>query len=546
MIGEAIDTLSAHGPTLAWPRTRRGRVSGPIEIDASRAKKGCFTWSPYRLSATFPWTMWVNNLAEEPMMVEVAATFAIALAVTAALDLATRVLTVDAAAHGLAVSLAVLAIFLYGHAQHLTGPRLPHRLLLAPWLAAWGLATWLTIRHVSSRPVQSLARLAARGSVALVAIIAIAGSSKIFSQFRASVGGDFAGDSALADESAGGRRDLYFLILDGYARADVLENVLDFDNRQFLSRLRERGFFVADQARANYSQTRLALPAALSMEYLPAAPPDDPYEPHHAVLRALRKNNRVARTLRGHGYSYRYVGSSFYRGDEAADENFAWGGNDGGYVVSFLATTLFDLGRHALDRLGWFSHPADVLEYQLAHVAAPKRTTGAMFTFAHLCCPHLPYAFDRHGRRERVIDREEDATPRDYAEQVMYLNQQVLALIDRIDATSGGDATIILQADHGTAFLGMSPRPTAAQLHERMSIFSAVRGPRALRERLYPSITPINTLRATVATLVGENLPPLLDRSLYSTYERPFDFHELSVESPTQHVETSRDLSHAM
>ena len=102
----------------------------------------------------------------------------------------------------------------------------------------------------------------------------------------------------------------------------------------------------------------------------------------------------------------------------------------------------------------------------------------------------------------------------------------MLELIDRIDRTSGRDAVILLQADHGSDLLGISSKPTSEQLHERMSIFAAYRCPVAVNERLYPSITPVNSFRAVLGGLFGDPLPQLEDNSYYSSYEQPFRFIE--------------------
>ena len=43
--------------------------------------------------------------------------------------------------------------------------------------------------------------------------------------------------------------DIYYIILDGYARSDVMQELFNFDNTGFLERLRHKGFFVAQAAR---------------------------------------------------------------------------------------------------------------------------------------------------------------------------------------------------------------------------------------------------------------------------------------------------------
>ena len=51
---------------------------------------------------------------------------------------------------------------------------------------------------------------------------------------------------ALAARPAPARRpDIYYIILDGYARSDVMKSFFDFDNTPFLQRLERAGFYVA-------------------------------------------------------------------------------------------------------------------------------------------------------------------------------------------------------------------------------------------------------------------------------------------------------------
>ena len=51
---------------------------------------------------------------------------------------------------------------------------------------------------------------------------------------------------------------IYYIILDGYARSEVMRELFDFDNTAFLERLERKGFFVARGSNANYCQTPLS------------------------------------------------------------------------------------------------------------------------------------------------------------------------------------------------------------------------------------------------------------------------------------------------
>lgn len=66
----------------------------------------------------------------------------------------------------------------------------------------------------------------------------------------------------------GERPDIYYIILDGYGRADMLDSVYGYDNSSFIKALEERGFIVPRNSRSNYPQTPLSLSSSLNMQYL--------------------------------------------------------------------------------------------------------------------------------------------------------------------------------------------------------------------------------------------------------------------------------------
>ena len=64
------------------------------------------------------------------------------------------------------------------------------------------------------------------------------------------------------------RPDIYFILLDAYARADVLESLYGYDNAPFLAELRARGFHIAERSTSNYMQTMLSLGSLFNLMYL--------------------------------------------------------------------------------------------------------------------------------------------------------------------------------------------------------------------------------------------------------------------------------------
>jgi len=60
--------------------------------------------------------------------------------------------------------------------------------------------------------------------------------------------------------------DIYYIILDAFGRTEVLDEVYNYDNGEFVKQLEQRGFTVAKNSRSNYQVTILSLPSALNIE----------------------------------------------------------------------------------------------------------------------------------------------------------------------------------------------------------------------------------------------------------------------------------------
>jgi len=66
--------------------------------------------------------------------------------------------------------------------------------------------------------------------------------------------------------------DIYYIIVDGYARDDILLDLYDYDNSEFINFLQDMGFYIATESRSNYNQSDLSLASSLNMTYLDFIP----------------------------------------------------------------------------------------------------------------------------------------------------------------------------------------------------------------------------------------------------------------------------------
>ncbi|HMB23461.1 MAG TPA: hypothetical protein VKP08_11545, partial [Anaerolineales bacterium] len=142
-----------------------------------------------------------------------------------------------------------------------------HRTLVPLWLVLAGLTIWWASRKsLNLQPVTY--GLNVIGLLLLIFPIVQLVSFSIQSQIsQANAEKD---TSTLNLQPGSQPPDIYYIILDGYGRADVLEKQFGYDNSAFLNELRSMGFIVADCSQSNYAQTQLSLASSMNFDYIDA------------------------------------------------------------------------------------------------------------------------------------------------------------------------------------------------------------------------------------------------------------------------------------
>ncbi len=326
--------------------------------------------------------------------------------------------------------------------------------------------------------------------------------------------------------------DIYYIIPDGYARADMLQAVYGFDNSQFITGLQQRGFYVAEASHSNYAMTFLSLASSLNLRYI-----NDDVEDigrRRAPVYKLIRDHAVGHYLQAKGYRCLHIASNWggTERSDVADVTYQPGFSflQQEFAGVLLRTTLL----HPLAPHVAHTHlfAFDTLE-QVPEIAGPT------FTFVHVVAPHNPYVLDRDGNilEDIPLSQQFDKDGNTggwknldgYIEQLRFVNKRITEVIDTIQRRSPHPPVIIVQADHGTATRKEDDLPTARQLdfiRERMPILNAYCVPESCRRRLYPEITPVNTFRLLLGSLFGEDLELLPDRQFFSWYGRPYQLQD--------------------
>jgi hypothetical protein len=336
--------------------------------------------------------------------------------------------------------------------------------------------------------------------------------------------------------------DIYYIILDGYARSDVMKDLFQFDNRPFLERLKQKGFYVAGRSTSNYCQTPLSLSSALNAVYL-----DDLVRGlgvDQTELSDLIGNSNVMATLRPLGYKFVAFSTGFDPTEHPEADVYL---SPRPYFNAFQRMLVDSTPLRQIwpgpDDLKSFTLSRERILYLLEHLPEIARDPAPTLTFAHLLVPHPPFLFGKNGEdvgmryfafalvdRGKVHGRFHNPKRfiEAYRDQSIFITQRIEETIDRILATSPEPPIIILQSDHGSE-LYLDPEDIQhTDLKERMSILNAYYFPAQRYEGLYDSISPVNSFRVVLNTFYGANIKLLPDRSYFSTWSEPYRFIDVT------------------
>ena len=340
------------------------------------------------------------------------------------------------------------------------------------------------------------------------------------------------------------RPNVYWIVTDSYPNRRELLEYYGFDNSAFLSWLTEHGFYVAEDAYANYNTTLLSVPTTLNMEYV-FGEQDLEYEvplagsgsgggvsawarlggnTNSGVNAAVSGDNRSVAFFQQLGYRYiHFEGRSFLvtrcRGyEDICIEGELAGPSELQYRLLSL-TPLRDLLE---------SSPA------LRRVLQPRRRSASgtglpelgrglaevlragpliqdpFFLYAHISSPHRPYLNDPQcNLLESHADRRGN---RYYLDQLQCVNRHLKEFLSPI-LTSDPGAIIVLSSDHGPRLSVQRSAPLHSlnprQIRENLGILNSFRLPERCRSGLRQDLTPVNTMRIVFACL-GDHEPRLL------------------------------------
>jgi len=328
--------------------------------------------------------------------------------------------------------------------------------------------------------------------------------------------------------------DIYYIILDGYGREDVLNDLYKLDVGNFREFLKKKGFYIAADSHTNYSQTLLSLASSLNLRYLDTLIKEmGPLSKNRRPLIRMIEKNDLVTFLKRMGYSIitfdsGYPGTVLRQGARVEKLSSTLGEFENILINNTLLRAIF--------RKTNFTSHIKRIRFTLDKLGKLEQTTTPKFVFAHIICPHPPFVFKANGQ---TVIPDTDFVYKDgnhfvqsretllnyilgYRNQVTFINNQLKTLIQNLLDNPDNQPVIILQGDHGPGSRLNQESFRLTNLQERLAIFNAYYLPSGNYNDMYAKITPVNTFRVIINHYFGTSLKLLEDKAFYIRWSRPF------------------------
>lgn len=535
-----------------------------IKDQVERKASGKYTWTawpwhPILFALYVVLALLAQNVREIPVA-DAYRSILVAICGAAALLILLRLLLSNWGRAALVASLLFFLLGSYGHFYILLEPlRVAgtqigrHRFLLPVWGIILLSGSWLISRVRDPRSITQVLNLVAL--VALTIPLITVGRYllrvQMVPRIETSTSTEIDGLANLSPDSRS--PDIYYIVLDAYARSDVLQENYGFDNSKFLNDLRARGFYVAEASDSNYLSTIFSLTSSLNGDYLDNLDVDLDHVDHRYRLSQRLRDSWVRRQLENIGYITVALPSSYHY-TEITDADYYIIPNEGNIgslraqgalnefesllihnsiVLSFID---LDILRRETAASRFISDQLDnareirreIILASFEHLSEIPYFPGSKFVFAHIVSPHSPYLFGPNGEHindsgpstlvfKNVIPGEQSWDL--YRDQLLYVNTRTLEVIDAILAGSEEPPIIILQADHGLP-TGNWEDPDQPYILDRKTILNAYYIPVECQDQLYPTISPVNSFRLIFNCSFGGSFPLLEDKTYLNEQDK--------------------------
>jgi len=325
--------------------------------------------------------------------------------------------------------------------------------------------------------------------------------------------------------------DIYYIILDEYSGDIPLKNTFGFDNNSFKEFLKENQFHFIVDSHSNYATTMLSVPSVLNMDYISNLVNETKNSQNKIPLYELVQKNQVMKNLKTQGYTIININGGVWQTSniQIADENLCNPILNMELVETIFKTSILNPIEGIVlspimkeNRLCVFSELIKITE----------RNEGPMFVFAHILLPHSPYLFGAEGESvgqvELSLGYNTGLDKEKYVNQLKFVNNKIIDLINEIIESSEQSPIIIIQSDHGVRMDINWENPSEEDIKRTYKNLIAYHIPET--ENNIPIETPVNTFRIIFNNYFNSSFEILEDKMYYSNPNKSiYNFTDITI-----------------
>lgn len=415
-----------------------------------------------------------------------------------------------------------------------------HRYLLSIWVILALLAVWLVRKKnfYAERPTNALNLITS----VLILMPLIQGGIFLYNQAEYNKSQQTSNETSVTEISPikSDLPDIYYIVLDSYARKDLLANTYALDNSEFLGFLQEKGFYIATCSHSNYNHTWFSIPSSLNMKYI-----DQDINGERSTKPLPSAKYNLARSLlepMGYqmvafetGYNFIDISDAKYylHAGQSWDLGSLFTASINAFELMFLRTTVItaalELNGISEDQIE-LRVKQDLMEFIYNHLPEVPEIDGSKFVYAHISTTHPPfvYSFSEKQRKEEEKSdpslAELGAQTRLYRESIIITNEKMETIVNDLLEKSKTPPIIIIQGDHGPFIKN--------DKEHAFDVLNAYYFPDHDYSMLYPEISPVNSFKVLFNKYFQTNFPLIEDRSYFSPNSEAWSFKEIVTTCP--------------
>lgn len=258
-----------------------------------------------------------------------------------------------------------------------------------------------------------------------------------------------------AVEFQGEKPNVYFLMVDEYSGTENFKRYFDFDNAEFYSFLRDRGFTISDFTSNTESiWTSTIVPNLMNLEYVVE---DDATE--HEKRMYLGKSVLID-LFRHNGYQVNLIShQNFITGDGCRSiAPLQFPEKITKFIVNNSVIRFMPRVQHVLEKLmpgenrrEYARELREIMDLTVRCTDFIEAEKGPTLTISYIQCPHYPFLFDAEGNfRDGGFNFKDQYI---FLDQVQFVSSMLQDTIENILAEDP-NSLIVVQSDHGARYPG--------------------------------------------------------------------------------------------